>query len=524
MNDELIAIQRECRRRQKELAHTIDGDARTAAAIDNRGWCSLHVPELALHYKSKSEEYWRHFKLWFGAKPENATEREIDDQIREARLYRIGRYAFLLVETIAGAVLAAIYFNAPRWLAMIIGVILAALLGGAAGAVVARWVRHGAADQPPKQLERITRGLLVFGLPWLLACVTALAVLRSQGTGIGGFLFFISTTAVTLLSPLCSGLCGYAAELLFWSKRLCAYLRWIRSLARELDHLLTVSERSIPPSPGGAAPAPAPVSQVLRLTAPAAMTAVMLAVALFGAPALSQAADLPVYVYPDLSPSARAGEVIQVLKNFTARLSNYEGSETVALSLIPFFEEAYMAAPTAQVRIPGSRPVSCPVADTESEIAKLSRSYAENARRDAARKCDELRAQARRDAGMQRAAEIGRLADAVNRLPRLKLPGRCTAVNAIISRASRETPNGISIVITDLENTCAWRGAVTKPQPANQVFIIPVGSQQHSIEEGFEGVQSRVARTMPWAQVVESFRLETIMESITHPETRIAAR
>jgi hypothetical protein len=25
-------------------------------------------------------------------------------------------------------------------------------------------------------------------------------------------------------------------------------------------------------------------------------------------------------------------------------------------------------------------------------------------------------------------------------------------------------------------------------QPANQVFIVPVGSQQHPIEEGFEGI------------------------------------
>lgn len=523
MNHELIAIQKQCRRRLKELAHTIDGDARTAAAIDSRDWCNLHVPELALHYKSKSDEYWRQFKLWFGAKPEDATEREIDDQIREARLYRIGRYAFLLVETIAGAVLAAIYFNAPRWLAIIIGVILAALLGGAAGAVVTRWVRHGAADQPPKQLERITRGLLVLGLPWLLACVSGLAVLRGQGTDIGGFLFFISTTAVTLLSPLCSGLCGYAAELMFWSKRLCADLRWIRSLARELDHLLTTSERSIPPPPSSGA-TPVPISGVFRLIAPAATTAVMLAMALFGAPTPCRAADIPVYVYPDLSPSARAGEVIQVLKTFTARLSNYQGDETVALSVIPFFEEAYSAAPMVLVRIPGSLPVSCPAADKDSEIARLSKSYAENARRDAARKCDELRAQARRDAAIQRAAEIGRLADAVNRLPGLKLPGRCTAVNAIISRAARETPNGISIVITDLENTCSRRGVVIRPELANQVFIVPVGSQQHSIEEGLEGIQSRVGRTMPWARVVESFRLEIIMDFITHPEPRIAPR
>lgn len=122
------------------------------------------MPELALHYKSKSDEYWRLYKLWFGAPPENSTEREIDDQIREARLYKFGQVAFLPVETIAAAVLAAIFFNAPRVMAMIIGVVIALLLGGAASAVVTRWVRHEAAGQPTKQMERITRGC------WCWAC------------------------------------------------------------------------------------------------------------------------------------------------------------------------------------------------------------------------------------------------------------------------------------------------------------------------------------------------------------------
>ena len=90
-----------------------------------------------------------------------------------------------------------------------IGVGLALLLGAAAAAVVARWVRHNASSQPTKQMERVTRGLLLLGGPWLVACVAALAVLRGQGTGFGALLFLAMTTTVTLLSPLCSGLCGY---------------------------------------------------------------------------------------------------------------------------------------------------------------------------------------------------------------------------------------------------------------------------------------------------------------------------
>lgn len=524
MNKELSTIQKECGKRQKELAHTIDVAAREAAAIDNRGWCNLHVPELALHYKSRSEEYWRLYKLWFGVMPEILTEREIDDQIREARLYKFGQLAFLLVETIAAAVLAAIFFNAPQLLSAVIGVIIAILLGAAASAVVTRWVRHEAAGQPTKQMARVTRGLLVFGLPWLIACVAALTVLRSQGNMIGESLFFISTTVVTLASPICSGLCGYAADLLLWSKRLCADLRSIRALARELDHLLTTSERSIPPPPppSSTPPNPAPANRILKAIAQATTAGALIAT--LCATPVCRAADVPVYVYADVSPSARAGDVVRNLKGFAGRLLNYEGPDTLVVSVIPFFEDSFMATPLVKVTIPGTRAVTCTMDGTDSEIAKLSRTYAENARRDATRQCDAKRDQARRDAAVQRAAEAEKLNSAIDRLSGLRLPGRCTAVNAIIRRAVRESPNGVSIVISDLENSCASRGLPANLRPENKVFLIPVGSRLHSIEEGFEAIQERFARTMPWIQVIESFRMDAIFNAISHPEDRIAAR
>ena len=520
MNSQLIAIQKECGRRQKELSHTIDERARTAAAVDNRGWCNLHVPELALNYRSKCEEYWRHYKLWFGAVPENSVEREIDDQIHEAGLYKIGRFAFLLVETIAAAVLAAIFFNAPRLIAMIIGVILAGLLGAAAAAVVIRWVRHTAAEQPAKQLERITRGLLVLGLLCLAACVTALTVLRGQGIEGGGLLFSMATTAVTALAPLCAGLCGYAADLLLWSKRLCADMRWIRSLARDLDHLLTTSERSIPPESGVGAP-PNPVSRVLKAIGPPAAAAALVMAALLGTPAVGRAGDIPIYLYPDVSPSARGGDVIRALKSLSAQLSTYAGENMLLIKLVPFYEDAFMASPTVRVTIPGNRPIHCATAGPASEIGRLSKPYAEASQRDAARKCDELRAQVRREDNARRSAEIAKLGAAIDQLSGQNLPGHCTAVNAMIRRAARETPNGISIIVSDLENSCASQGLAANLQPENQVFIIPVGSRQRPIEVGFDAIQSRFARTMPWIHVIEPFRLEAIIDLITHPETRL---
>jgi hypothetical protein len=393
--------------------------------------------------------------------------------------------------------------------------VIAFLLGAACSAMATRWVRHNSATQPTKQLERVTRGLIVLGLPWLISCVATLAVLRNQETSIGDSVLFVSTTLVTLLSPLCTGLCAYATDLLFWSKRLCADMRWIRSLARDLDHLRTTSEHSIPPNPGVP---PKPVSHVLKSIATHAAAIVLMVALLFGAPATGKAADMPVYLFPDVSPSARSGDVIRVLKAFSVSLASYDGESTLVVSLVPFYEDAFMAVSTVRVIIPGNRHISCASAEPRSEIARLSKTYAETARREAARKCDELRAQAWREDGARRAAEVAKLLTAIDQLASMNMPGHCTAVNAMIRRAVRQIPNGVSIVVSDLQNSCAAQPLPADLQPENRVFIVPVGSQQHPIEASFDAIQSKFARTMASINVIEPFRMEVIIDTIAHRE------
>jgi hypothetical protein len=214
--------------------------------------------------------------------------------------------------------------------------------------------------------------------------------------------------------------------------------------------------------------------------------------------------------------------VIRVLKAFSLSLASYDGENTLILSLTPFYEDAFLATSTVRVVIPGNRQISCASAEPRSEIARLSKTYAETARREAARKCDELRAQARREDGTRRAAEIAKLLTAIDQLASLNMPGRCTAVNAMIRRAVREIPNGVSIVVSDLQNSCAAQPLPADLQPENRVFIVPVGSQQHPIEASFDAIQSKFARTMPSINVIEPFRMEVIIDTIAHPGTPVA--
>jgi hypothetical protein len=419
----------------------------------------------------------------------------------------------LLVEVICAGGLAALSFNFRTLISVIIGCVLAVLMAAAAAAVVSMWVHDNAATKPTKQLQRITRALVGFGGLWLVACASALAILRTQHSSAGALLFWAIMTLLTLVSPICSSLCGHAADLLFWSRQLCRELRSIRSVSRDLDLLGACCERTIRPGPG-AGPEPTPVSRVLKVSGAVALVTAILC----GAPTMCRAAALPVYIYADLSPSARAADVTQVLNDLAQRLSNYEGGDALVISVTPFYENGFMAAPFVEVKIPGKSPYACPLPVTE--VAGISKGFA-TAR---TQQCEELRAEADREATRRRSLEIAKLTAAIDNLSALRLPGHCTAVNAIVRRAGRERPNGVSIVVSDMENSCASRDLPRDLQAENQTFVIPVGSRGHPIEEGFDGIQARFARTMPWVQVIELYRLEVVMNSIAHPEPRISAR
>lgn len=500
----LNAISRECARRLYETRHTVEKEARAAASIDNLAWLKIDRAEVEHHEQGQRNEYWRFFGLWFGHAQKDSEEREIHDQIGEAVLYRAGQVAFLLVEVIAGAVLAAIYFNTGTLISMVIGSFLALLMAAASAAIDARWVRNDASVQPSKMMDRVTRGLVGLGATWLVACVTALAMLRSQDAPGASYLCWVATTVVTLVSPVCSGLCGVAADLLLWSRRICNSLNSIRSLSRELDQLREISERSLPPElPPRVAQAtlPTPVDR------PPKVAALIIAM-LFGSLSISRAAELPVYVYADVSPSARAGNVTNVLSDFSNRLSQYDNNTPLVISLIPFFEEAFTAKPTLRLTIQGA--TTCPT--PKSELVHISKTYSEAN----ARECANLRTQ-------ERSQAIGKLSAAIDALRGLKLPGRCTAVNAMMLRAGQESPNGVSLLVSDMQNSCdASPPLPERWDPSNRVFVIPVGSRQHSIETAFDGIRARYSR-MPGVQVIEPFRVNEVIEAISHHEARVAA-
>lgn len=495
-------VRKECRRRHRELDLTADPEAKAMIGADNRDWCDVITLDPCREFQAGVEEYGRTCLSWSGKRPpEGAPPREIRDQIRESIIYRGGQGAFLAGEVGFGSWLAALSLNVRLLIALAMGGVFALLMGMAASAIVWRCVRMGAAAQPLKQMHRITRGLLVLGCCWLLAFAAALAVLRSPENKIGGGLFWVAMTLISLLSPLTSAFCGAAAELLSWSKRACSELGAVRLLLRDLELLYVASDRSV------------------RLFLSAAGKGITAALALiFLLCASCQAADRPVYVYVDVSPSARSADVTQVLKNFAQGLSTYEGPDTLDVFVTPFFESAFIATPFAEVRIAGNRPRECPLAATE--MVSLSKYYADAHQR----QCDEWRAQTRREATVGRSAEIAKLTSAIDRLSELKLPGKCTAVAGILKRAVRERPNGLSLVISDMQNSCGPADTVTNLHAENPTFIIPVGSREHAIEESFDAIQAKYARAMPWVQVVESFRLEVVMNAIAHPEMFASAK
>lgn len=174
------------------------------------------------------------------------------------------------------------------------------------------------------------------------------------------------------------------------------------------------------------------VTRFLNAIRPA--TTILLMVTLLYMPSMSRGADIPVYIYCDLSPSARAGDVADVLKDFSSRLSHYKGNDPLVITLTPFFQSAFLASPAVSVTIPGTRKVDCSSAVDRNELAYLSRSYAESAKSELLQHCAAVRTQARQQEAAQRSAAIAKL-DETNRFAQLRSSARNSVLREIRSRA-----------------------------------------------------------------------------------------
>jgi hypothetical protein len=148
-------------------------------------------------------------------------------------------------------------------------------------------------------------------------------------------------------------------------------------------------------------------------------------------------------------------------------------------------------------------------------MARLSKTYAASAKKDADAQCAAVREQTRSATHRKRDAEIAKLNTAIDHLGHVTIGGRCTAVNAMIRRAATEAPAGISILISDLENDCPPYTLAVATAPGNRVFIVPVGSHTRPIEEWFDSAQARFAQRLPGVRLLESFNLDVVFQFIT---------
>jgi hypothetical protein len=91
-------------------------------------------------------------------------------------------------------------------------------------------------------------------------------------------------------------------------------------------------------------------------------------------------------------------------------------------------------------------------------------------------------------------------------------------VVAAIRRAAREEPRGVSLVVSDMDESCAPPQSLATFSPENATFLIPIGSRGHSVEASIDAVMNRFKRMMPWATVVEPYDLDVVLDAITRPD------
>jgi hypothetical protein len=482
------AIKTECRRRELEVMHTMDPEARKQVSIANRLWAKINAVEFLRDETGLRETYQKTYRSWFGDK-QYQTETPIEDQTRWGRAGQVGMLGSGVLEIGFAGMLAKDFFRAPAVVAFVIGMVIAILATAVCAPIAAFWVSHNTHNQPLKEKARVKAAVTVLGIVWLVAVAVMLAVFRSEPSSGGDVLFLMATTILTVISPLLCGICKYAASLFLWSERVCLELRKVRLVLRQLQHLLELSTLNLPPG----SPGPKGIGPSLGV--------LLLILMICVSPA--RATGLPVYVFADVSPSARAADVAQVFESLSVQLANYHGANPLVISVVPFFENAYFTTAAVKVTLTSGSVADCPKA---TELVGVSRTYHEAY----ANKCAA-------DATRARLAEISKLTKAVNEFP--KLAGHCTAVNASIKRAASEAPHGVSIVISDMDNSCPSSPALPINLKAdNRVYLVPVGSQKHSLEERLEAIKAEFTRLL-WVQVVEPYRLNTIIDALSERST-----
>lgn len=463
---------RECRRRENELHHTKDPREAAAVAKNNLAWLEIQQTHENVKLQGKLADFREQLGRWQGEVAENEAEHELDDQIQEGKRYRAGKWAFPMIEVFWASLLAIAFINAPRPIAVLIGVGVTILLGLMCAPAASAWIRRNVDTKPGIQKQRLHRGMIIAGLLCLAANVVAFIIIRSQWDG--NVLFLLCTSSIMGLSALGSGLCAAGVDLLFWSRRLTSDIEDRRVLLAALDHLREVSQVRI-----------TPVLIVLAL--------------LFGSSGIARAASLHIYV--DVSTSVRLGETRQVLKNLTERLGGYRGETPIEVTLTPFFDKPYTATPAVKITLAGTGATGCPAAPTELDLIVTTRN------KERLQRCEETQAAAR-------AADVSKLNAAIDLLSGLKLTGNCTAVFAAIRRAANEGLSGTSVVVSDMQNDCRSPGLPDNLKADNDVFLVPVSSHSRPIEEAFNSIQASFA-SVRWVRVIEPYRLDLVVQSVT---------
>jgi hypothetical protein len=460
-------------------------------------WIEGAKAELPMKASGFIHEYQRHYQMHFGQLVQGSSVHEMADQMAEATRSKWAAVALYLVELCASAMFFAIFFGGMFFLRLLAGAAVAILIGVAVTYSVIRYVRHDAEEQPDKMKTRITQGLTVFGVIWLLAVVGVLLVPRFEATDIGNWLFPALTGLVTLLSPILAAFCTAAYDIFGWSRPIVRKVDASRAVFWKVQQLEKAAVRII--HEGGT-----------HLT----KNIVSIIALLFLVAAQGDAAELRLLA--DVSHSVDRVQLARVIGAFVNLLEATPSQSPTVIRIVPFYDNPWTAAEIAVIQLPPAFSFRCEPPKL-NELARISKAYAEAASRRHDSACRVAREQPERKSHEERAGAFANLRAAVQTLERIRVSGGCTAFYDAVRRAADQTPPASAVIFSDALESCHHTGVpIFGDSRKNNVFVVPIlmRSRTSGASDLFEEVRRRLTRIAPFIRLIEPYRMSEIIDAL----------
>lgn len=465
-----------------------------------------------------SSQFAHGYRLWNGREPSSCVPINHEGWLTNLR---VGAYCAVGLECLFASVLASIVLNAPRSVAVGIGLALTLCLTSVMKAAFRLWAaRHH--EQPRKAVAQLNLAL-AWVLPWwVLAFIGTVQFARmiSEATALAEWVFALLLTVLTVTSPMVAGILFSACDLRSWAHGPTREWEFLETLEHAVDELENRCRIEKGDSDSGGEEADSEEQPASRAMAASKSLAVAALLA-FSASGLAAETRCELWVDKSTSPAVRelataTGSALALL----AKLGE-KSHEGMRCGLYGFAGDSFYAVPTDEASFPAAPSDQCPPPARTSELG-LFRPVALHAQEQEQRRCRDIRQQRQKvhEDAVGRAIRSAR--EHLGSYSPTK-PERTCLVDVFLrlSQATKDPAPELVLLVTDGEETClpAYRQPIPAPKIRGKTVMALVPKQTaargESQAEWHRRTSHKWRQIVPWVSVIA---LQDLDERVLSPQ------